>query len=264
MIQTIQLNSLSEENLNKTVSEYLQLKDENPCKFINEHKNSILKIIHRQFIIIGKVLSCNDTFVRYNGYYITTNTISKHTSAVTTADNILVSTISNEKYEEYSHKIENILSEIEETRKFLVKEAKNNSQKIKGFSKPDKSGCLSLVVDSDFIRNFANTTLKELYDKALTKYNNLLENYKKSYHENKKLIGKYFITPYTIGYVSDFDNNSSRLICEQFWLEENKLVEVCHSTVITECNFHDDSFKLFSKMQDILFNIRELFSEILI
>lgn len=263
MIRTINLDILTEENLNKTVSEFFQTKCENNCDVINTHINSFFKIIHKQFIIIGKILICNDTFLQYNGYYITHNTISKSKNAVTTIEDIIVSVITKKEYEDYSNKIEKILSEINQTSEFLIEVSANKLQNIQGVAKPNKTNCLSLTIDSIFIKNFANTKLKKLRDNALDKYNILLEKYKTSYHENKKLIGKYFITPYTIGYISDFDKNSSKLICEQFWLEENKLVQVCQPSVIEQCYFYDNSFKLYSKMQNTLINIHELFYSIL-
>lgn len=269
MIKTINLNRLSDDVLNKTILEVINPEIKDYRKIIESNFNSYFKIATKKSIIFGKLNSFDDNnIISYTGYYISQTAIRKAKNEKTVIDDADISIITEDKFNDISKEIEEILFEINNISVELLEKCNSEDSvkipKIIGFEKPNKDDLLTFKVDNDFIRRFGNKKLKDLLTESLQAYNKLLDGYKEAYHENKKLLGKYFITPNMIGNITDMSENSCNLYATNVMkFETNKLTSYLPLDVSYISNMFEAPYKLFQKGQDIMISIKILYTKYL-
>jgi len=269
MIKTINLNRLSDDVLNKTILEVINPEIKDYRKIIETNSNSYFKIATKKSIIFGKLNSFDDNnIISYTGYYISQTAIRKAKNEKTVIDDADISIITEDKFNDISKEIEEILFEINNISVELLEKCNSEDSvkipKIIGFEKPNKDELLTFKVDNDFIRRFGNKKLKDLLTESLQAYNKLLDGYKEAYHENKKLLGKYFITPNMIGNITDMSENSCNLYATNVMkFETNKLTSYLPLDVSYISNMFEAPYKLFQRGQDIMINVKTLYTKYL-
>ena len=271
MDKVLNLNIITEDLLDKTILEILNIdkKDYN-YDIIKLNPNSYFKIILKKSIIIGKVHSQeNNNIITYSGYYISPNSIKKVEKDKEFIDNAKILVITEDNFSEMSNKIENLLIEINKFSKDLV-ELCNSTYITKiptiiGLPKPDKYKSLIFDVNDDFIRRYGDTKLRDLRNKALKTYEIILDDYKKAYHSNKKLIGKFFMTTNMIGHITDIYGDSCRVYATNVLrFETNRLTSFLPFDVTDVPNMFEAPYNVFKTGQDIIYDVRTLYSRLLI
>lgn len=269
MVKTINLNRLCGDILDKTILEVIKPEIKDYGKIIESNFNSYFKIITKKSIIFGKLNSFErNSIISYTGYYISQTAIRKAKNERTVIDDADISIITEDKFNEISKEIEDILVEvnnisIELFEKCTSKDSIKLSKDI-GFEKPNKDNLLTFRVDDDFIRRFGNKKLKDLLNESLQAYNKLLDDYKEAYQKNKKLLGKYFMTPNMIGNITDMSENSCNLYATNvIKFETNKLTSYLPLDISGFSNMFEAPYKLFQRGQDVIVNIKTLYAKYL-
>lgn len=269
MVKTINLNRLSDDVLNKTLLEAINPEIKDYRKIIELNSNSYFKIITEKSIILSKLNSFDvNNIISYTGYYISQTAIRKAKNEKTVIGDVDISIITEDKFNDISKEIEEILFEINNISVELLEKCNSKDSvkipKIIGIEKPNKDDLLTFKVDNDFIRRFGNTKLKDLRHEALKAYNKLLDDYTEIYHENKKLLGKYFMTPNIIGNITDMAENSCNLYATNVMkFETNKLTSYLPLEVSVISDMFEAPYQLFQRGQDIMINIKTLYAKCL-
>lgn len=271
MGKTLNLNRITEDLLDKTIFEILNsVKEDCNNDTIKSNLNSYFKIILKKSIIIGKVHSQeNNTIITYSGYYISPNSIKKVEKDKEFIDNAKIIVLTEDKFNELSKEIENLLVDINNFSKILFRLCNTNGiakiPDIIGLEKPDRYKSLIFDIDDDFIKRYSNKKLRNLRDETLKAYDNLLEDYKENYQVNKKLIGKFFMTTNMIGQISNMGENSCRLYANILLkFETNKLISLLPFDITGISNMFEAPYNVFQNSQDIMFNVKELYAKLLI
>lgn len=263
MISQLNLNRVAD--LDKTILELLSQENNDDKSLINENPESYFRIIINDSIIIGKVKKTKySNIISYTGYYISFNTLKKVSNERIILENEKISVITNAKYDEYSKELEDILSETNDICLKLYNECNNKNNykfpEIKCVDKPNKDNILTIDVNDDFINKFGNKKLKEIRDDLLKKYETELDNYKNVYHENKKLLGKYFMTPYMIGHISEIGDNSCHLYATNvIGFEQDKLTSYIPIDITNVYSMYEIPYNLFQNGQNLLIKLKELY-----
>lgn len=267
---TINLNKCSDEILNQTVSEFVQKnKKNNNESLFDENKNYYFKVSQGDIIIIGKFKkSIFKNIYNYQGYFISPSSIKKVINNNFSIENVSAKIITDDKFQIYSEKIENVLSTINDMHKMLNARCNDIECKkileVNCITKPNKDEMFTLVIDDSFIKRNKDKTFSELYSQTLENYKKRLNEYKTSYHENRKLIGKYYMTPNYVGYIHDMGQNSTYLIGNSIIFGLDYLT-IYNDTIMGGLrDLYECSSDLYQKAQDILFSVKDIHSQLLI
>lgn len=264
----INLDNLHEEDLKKTLLEYLQIDNTDNKPNLNHFVNQWVRIIYYDTIIIGKIHNIdNASIMRYSGYRITKNSLSKITydRLCTTAKNITL--LTEEQFKEFQVQLEDKLAEVnlfyQELQEFC-KTANKPFPEIKGMVYPNKNEFLTMFITDDLLRTCGNLSLLEIRKRRLKIYYELLEKYQKRLDQSKKLVGKYFCTPYSIGLIYEIVKGTCHLNSMGFFLRENDWTSTISTTINETTNMYEAPYKLYQKSQEIAYNIQDLHSRLLL
>lgn len=285
MQRTLDLRCLSSTDLDKTISEYFPISNTTtnnnmqPKTIINEkiiinNSDSYLKIVSKDSITIGKFQLCHNPVLKhngmaiFNGYTITSNYCAKYCEkCYCRIDNADIYVMNESEYKKIASELNNILLFLNKMFDILLDNSKkgilpaiNKAYKV---NRPNKDKFLKLKITDSFIKKNKNVKLSDIYKNSLTKYYKAVEDYNSIYENTKNLIGKYYISNFGVGEITDVENNNSiQIICSIseirkfsirhwnsiLWFEAYEISANDYNNIITQINQIKSIYNNLSKI----------------
>lgn len=285
MAKTIDLRTLSVETLNQKVSDLFPLPDKKIKakkekaieleNFINKNQGSYFKVVNNDAtdngIYIGTLNVCTNEFLtctflaKGNGYYFKDNQFVQTTSYYCHLEHAKISVLSENEYQEIASKFNSILSQANIINNTLLDIYKHGKlikiSEIRKTKRPNIDNYFKINCTENFIKTNKNKTFLELYKNALSKSQIKNKEYETVYEENKKVIGKYFISKDGFGEIVQVENEKSiKFICS--------LINIYKSAIVfrNETEMWVDVYEIthedFHKLINIVIQLKQLRDEL--
>lgn len=285
MAKTIDLRTLSVETLNQKVSDLFPLPDKifeakkeraiELENFINKNKGSYFKVVNNDAtdngIYIGTLNVCTNEFLTRtflaegNGYYFKDNQFVRTTSYYCHLECAKISLLNESEYQEIASKIDSILSQANIINNTLLDIYKHGKlikiSEIRKTKRPNIDNYFKINCTENFIKTNKNKTFLELYKTALSKSQIKNKEYETVYEENKKVIGKYFISKDGFGEIVQVENEESiKFICSLINIYQSAIVFRGKVEMWNDVNeiTHED----FHKLINVVIKIKQLCDEL--
>lgn len=280
-IKKIDLRDLTDSQLKLTVSEFFQINNDEKedtikalenANFIEQNRNSYFKIINKYGVLIGKChILPNRQLVSIEGYafYHSENFKASYHKVSAFICNLAISTIttlSDCEYQEIAKYYGNNILKLNILKNKLWNDCQNNKtlKILEPYEilAPKKEIIFSFKPTKKFIEKNNNVLLSEIYNKAIKKYNNLLNQYNKSIEEIKNWIGEYFVSNDAIGVINNIRENNG------YAKTIGSFIDICNTSAVYRENqtIYFDVYKItlddYNTFMLYFNNIKELFSKL--